>query len=244
MSFLIKQNLFQYNPSGVFIHVPKCAGTTAQAIFKKCGYRLYRKNKGYRGHLTLSETIGIMKKSFTLNSIKKMEFYIILRESTSWMESFFRYIIEKQPKVHGCKWEHENFTENGIMPYIQMTLASNGVSAQLPKHASKLPYRKLSSYISLKGFDISGIEETNVFCYEINSIDALALKLSGFQKHNCVGSLNQTSGKKILSKELLHDSEKLDRIKRQIYDYHYSEIDFADRLFSNGSYSTTFRELQ
>ena len=244
MSFLIKQYLFQYNPSAVFIHVPKCAGTTAQTIFKKSGYRLYRKNKEYRAHLTLAETIGVMKKSFTLNSIRKMQFYIILREPTSWMESFYRYIVEKEPKVHGCKWEHENFKKNGIIPYIQMTLASNGFSSQLPRQSSKLPYRKLSSYISLKGFDISGIEETKVFCYEINSIDALAFKLSGFPKHDCVDILNRTSGKKILSKELFHGNEKFNRIKEEIYDYHYSEINFADKLFENGSYSTTFKELQ
>ena len=38
--------------------------------------------------------------------------------------------------------------------------------------------------------------------------------------------------------------ERVDRIKEEIYDYHYSEINFADILFKNGSYSTTFKELQ
>ena len=44
--FLIKQNLFQYNPSGVFIHVPKCAGTTAQAILKNADIDFIAKIKG------------------------------------------------------------------------------------------------------------------------------------------------------------------------------------------------------
>jgi|MDTB01.1.fsa_nt_gb hypothetical protein len=244
MSFLLKQSIFQYNPSGVFVHVPKCAGTTAQGIFKKCGYKLYRKNEEYRAHLTLSETIRILKKSYPLDVIKKMNIYITLREATSWMESFYRYIIEKEPKIHGCTWEYENFKKYGMLKYIEMSLSRERYLGQIPIEANELPYRKLSSYISLKDFDINGIENTKVFIFATNSLDSLVENLSGSKKHFNTGNCNSTSGKKIMLDELGNDYLKFGKLKNDIHDYHYSEISFEERLFNEGFYFTTLKDLQ
>ena len=228
MSFLLSKNK---TIRGLFVHVPKCGGTSTIRMFSNMGYELKRPRDEYLGHHTLKYTLSECKEDFSLSEIKDWTIHVSFREPVKWTESFFRYCIENDSS--GCRWELANFQRIGILEYIDMMRDSILNDKELPSGTSPLPYRKLSSYVSVDPSEIEGLEDVKVVMHTNSSISNLISYLNP-KISNPGPKENTTSGRSYLLEALNGDTEKYDEYAKMLYDLHYDDYrDIFDSLFEN-----------
>lgn len=170
MSFIISNSNNEY--IGIFLHVPKIAGTSFQSYLKKCGFFLLRPNPNWIGHLSAKETVALITASSIIrNSLPDIiPLYALWREPSDWMNSLWSYAQEEDPKVSGFIFEKEYFSRHSIDEYYKDFIKFHCLSNSSYKkwNYNKLALRKLSEYYDL---DNSTMPKTSLNIYSINNIN-------------------------------------------------------------------------
>ena len=241
MSWIIEKD---GNVEGLFIHVPKCGGSSSAKMFRDNGYTLIRPSKEYIGHLTLRETLNIVKKEYSPEQINSWKVYICFRESISWIESFFRYSIEYGPEKHGSVWEHNNFSKIGILQYMKMMTNHILYDEPIAKELNSLLYKRLSSYLSVDEDDAGDFLDMEIVLYTNKSMDKLLKDVVGEQSEYSVPKINATTPKEYLNEEIGYDSVKYEYYKEIFNHIHYGEYpSIFKKLFDDGIFKFKVKSI-
>ena len=246
MTFLIQKNGVNH---GLFIHIPKCAGNSAQKIFIDQGYTMIRPSNKYLGHYKLDYSLMTSRKYFGIDEMKSWKIYIQLREPIEWAISSYKYYTIVSPSIHGHKWEHENLEMKGFHWYIETMLSHVGKGVPIPKdcidrnHKSHA-WHKLDSFFSLCNQDLDGLEDLEVIFTTNKSMDKLANMLSQDDENYCIPMKNVTPINNSDTLSLFDDIKVYEMYKKALYNAHFSDhLGIMHELFKDGMYISKLRNL-
>ncbi|MCT0250813.1 hypothetical protein [Synechococcus sp. CS-197] len=130
---------------GIFIHVPKIAGTSFQNYLRDYGVRLVRPNPAWIGHLTAQQTIDLLESDLSLQQHlgDTVRLFALTREPNFWMQSLYNYALTSSPMVSGLNYEHTFFEASSINQYYLDFIKFNSVK-KLSRTSRLWSYNKLS----------------------------------------------------------------------------------------------------
>ena len=144
MTFFVSHSASIHKSSdfGIFVHVPKCAGSSIQDYLSQFGLNLFRPYPSMNHHRSFSESLSYIDRLG-----KKPKFSIIpWRHPLEWRLSIFNYAIKENPDISFMPLENALFSKIGFNKYIDILLGISNSS--LPKLSrSELPWSTLWSWL-------------------------------------------------------------------------------------------------
>ena len=163
---------------GIFIHTPKCAGTSTQLLFKSLGFDLQRPNKEWIGHHGIDLSLSLIKRHAQQQNqhkiLENLKVYVILRDPSSWLASFYSYALKTDPRITGLKRERNYFRENDIYSYLWdyiqfSSLGKLNGRRQTIDPATSLAFKPFTHYFETSAGTKSSIKSgtsINIFSYK------------------------------------------------------------------------------
>lgn len=85
----------------IFIHIPKCGGSSLNDALKDYRTELFNKKIGHATYLDYKQRVG--------DNIKNYKIFTIVRNPWEWHVSFFFYLKQTNPKHSGHRLEYDLF---------------------------------------------------------------------------------------------------------------------------------------
>ena len=167
---------------GLFIHTPKCSGTSAQLLFKSLDLDLWRPRKEWIGHYGLDRSLSLLSRlahdKNKLGIPKDLRIYIILRDPQSWLSSMYSYALKTKTTITGLRKERHYFLKYGLEKYLHDYIEFSSLGYVKTNRGSLDPAESLAFRPFTHYFvnDSSGTLQDN-FKMHINIFDSSRLDL-------------------------------------------------------------------
>ena len=144
MTFFVSKTTLSQNTTdyGVFVHVPKCAGSAIQAYLKKYHLNISRPYGSMNHHRSFCESIAFIERFR-----KKPKFAIIpWRNPLEWRLSIYNYAIRENPDISFMPLENKTFPKITFEQYIESLLDIRTCSSR-ELSRSELPWNTMWSWL-------------------------------------------------------------------------------------------------